>query len=142
MYRTCSTPTSSQRPDIYSIMVEPHPAGPVIGFYRDLPIAERVVDQFGRRFIYAGVIGRRRDGQYDVDGLKSSQFIVEPGIVYNLETGKGPARKTGRASEELRPKLVEPREDLRVFARIAVTLGIFLSGSLAIHLLLLILHGG
>jgi hypothetical protein len=140
MYRTCSTPASSPRPDIYSIMIAPSPAGPVIGYYHGLPIAERVVDQFGRRFTYFGIIGRRWDGQYDVDRLKSGQFIVEPGIVYDLEARKGQAREMGRTREELRPEPVEPREDLRVLAQVAVTLGIFLSGSLAIHLLLLAFH--
>jgi hypothetical protein len=142
MYRTCSTPASSPRPDIYSIMIAPSPAGPVIGYYHGLPIAERVVDQFGRRFTYFGIIGRRRDGQYDVDRLKSGQFIVEPGIVYDLEARKGGAQETGPAPEEVRPRPAQPREDRRVFAQIAATLTLFLSGALAIHLLLRIFHAG
>jgi hypothetical protein len=132
----------AQRPDIFSIMVEPRAAGPVIGIYHDRPIAARVIDQFGRRFTYAGVIGRRRDGQYDVDRLTSGQFIVEPGIVYDLETKKKQAPEKPAAIEEGPPAPIPPREDRRVFAQIAGTLALFLSGSLAIHLLLMVFQAG
>ena len=99
MYRI---PASPQRADTYSIMVEPRPAGATIGLYRGLPIAERVVDQFNRRFTFAGIIGRRRDGQYDVDALKPGQFVVEPGLVYDLNSGEGGKNQEVRA--ELRPE--------------------------------------
>ena len=125
-----------QRPDIFSIMVEPRPVGPVIGFYRDRPIAERVVDLFGRRFTYAGVIGRRRDGQYDVDRLKSGQFIVEPGIVYDLET------RASQVKQEEPAEPPQPQEGRWVFAQIAATLALFLTGSLVIHLLLRVFNAG
>ena len=134
-YRLQQLPPS-QRPDIFSILVEPHPAGSVIGIYHDRPIAERVVDLFGRRFTYAGVIGRRRDGQYDVDRLKSGQFIVEPGIVYDLET------HASQVKQDERPEPPQPQEGRRVFAQIALTLALFLTGSLAIHLLLRVLNAG
>src|SRR6516164_309702 len=120
----------SQRPDSFSIMVEPRPVGPTIGLYWGQPIAERVVDLFGRRFTYAGVIGRRRDGQYDVDRLKSGQFIVEPGIVYDLET------RASQVKQEEPAEPPQPQEGRWVFAQIAATLALFLTGSLVIHLLL------
>jgi hypothetical protein len=69
----------------YSMLIEPRPTGPTIGVYDGLPIAERVVDYFGRRFAYVGVAGRRGSGQYDVAGLKPREFIVEPGLIYRLE---------------------------------------------------------
>ena len=79
----------THRPPVeYSMMVEPHPAGPMIGLYQGLPIAERVVDQFGRRFSYVGLAGRQRDGQFDPASLAPGEFIVEPGLVYRLEKGK------------------------------------------------------
>jgi hypothetical protein len=130
-YRLQQLPPS-QCPDTFSIMVEPRPAGPVIGFYRDRPIAERVIDLFGRRFTYAGVIGRRRDGQYDVERLKSGQFIAEPGIVYDLEAGASRVKR----DEPPEPAQPQPQEGRRVFAQIAATLALFLVGSLVIHLLL------
>src|ERR1019366_785189 len=70
----------THRPAEYSIMVEPRAAGPTIGVYGGLPIAERVVDRFGRRFGYVGVACRRRDGQFEVASLRSGEFIVEPGL--------------------------------------------------------------
>jgi hypothetical protein len=74
-------------------MVEPRPAGPTIGLYRGLPIAERVVDQFGRRFFYVGLASRRRDGRFDVASLRAGEFIVEPGLVYRLEGNVRASRK-------------------------------------------------
>ena len=115
-------------------MVEPRPTGATIGLYRGLPIAERVVDQFERRFTYVSVIGRRHDGQYDVDGLKPGQFVVEPGLVYGLETGDS------RARLEDRPE--PPGEDKRVLTQICAVLALFLSGALAIQFLLRIFHAG
>ena len=127
-----------QRPDIFSIMVEPRPAGPVIGFYHERPIAERVIDLFGRRFAYAGIIGRRRDGQYDVERLKSGQFIAEPGIVYDLEAGASRVKRD-EPPEAAQP---QPQEGRRVFAQIAATLALVLLGSLAIDLLLRVFNAG
>jgi hypothetical protein len=75
----------ARRPAEYSILVEPRPAGPAIGVYAGLPITERVVDLFGRRFSYVGVACRRRDGQFEVTSLKPGEFIVQPGLVYCLE---------------------------------------------------------
>ena len=112
MYRTHP---GLRRADIYSIMVAPRPAGAMIGVYRGQPIAERVVDQFDRRFTFAGVIGRRRDGQYDVDVLKPGQFVVEPGLVYDLETGKGRQRQERRVEPQPDPQAEPQRvEDKRV----------------------------
>jgi hypothetical protein len=136
-YRLQQLPPS-ERPDTFSIMVEPRPAGPVIGYYRDRPIAERVIDLFGRRFTYAGVIGRRRDGQYDVERLRSGQFIAEPGVVYDLETRAGQTRQ----EEPPEPAQPQPQEGRRVFTQIAATLALFLVGSLAIHLLLRVFNAG
>jgi hypothetical protein len=83
----------TQPPIEYSMMVEPRPAGPTIGLYRGLPIAERVVDQFGRRFLYVGLASRRRDGRFDVASLRAGEFIAEPGLVYRLEANERASRK-------------------------------------------------
>src|SRR5271169_4519880 len=76
--------TGILRPAEFSMVVEPHTAGPVIGVYRGLPFAEQVVDQFGRRFAYVGVACRRRDGQFDLASLRPGEFIVEPGLAYRM----------------------------------------------------------
>jgi len=127
--------TGSHRADIYSIMVEPRPLGATIGLYRGLPIAERVVDLFNRRYSFVGVIGRRRDGQYDVDALKPGQFVVEPGLVYSLES---PVR---RERAQAQPES-QQGEDKRVLTQVITALALFLTGALAIQLLLQIFHAG
>lgn len=136
MYRM---PAGPRRADTYSIMVEPRPAGATIGLYRGLPIAERVVDLFNRRFVFVGVIGRRRDGQYDVDALKPGQFVVEPGLVYDLETG--PAREGHELPSESRPDS-QQGEDKRVAIQVAGALALFVAGGLGLQLLLRIFHAG
>ena len=144
MYRVHAGP---QRADTYSIMVEPRPVGATIGLYRGLPIAERVVDQFNRRFTYLGVIGRRRDGHYDVNALKPGQFVVEPGLVYGLETGEGQAKQEAwaeprpEAQSESKPES-QQAEDRRVLIQVSATLALFLAGGLAIQLILRIFHAG
>jgi hypothetical protein len=140
MYRT---QPGLRRADICSIMVEPRPVGATIGVYRGLPIAERVVDHFNRCFTFAGVIGRRRDGQYDVDALKPGQFVVEPGLVYDLETSQGRQRQERRAQPRPDPQAEPPPvEDKRGLIQVSATLGLFLTGALAIQLLLRIFHAG
>jgi hypothetical protein len=69
----------------YSMVVGPRPTGPTIGFFGGFPIAERVVDQFGRWFTYVGVACRRRSGQFEVASLEPGEFIVEPGLIYRLD---------------------------------------------------------
>jgi hypothetical protein len=140
MYRT---QPGLRQADIYSIMVGPRPVGATIGVYRGLPIAERVVDQFNRRFTFAGVIGRRRDGQYDVDALKPGQFVVEPGLVYDLETGQGRQRQEPRTEPRPVPQAEAQKvEDKRVLIQVSATLALFLTSALAIQLLLRIFHAG
>lgn len=70
------------RPVEYYMLAEPRPDGPVVGYYAGRPIADAVVDCFGRRFTYAGVAPRIRSGRYDVGSLRPGEWIVEPGLVY------------------------------------------------------------
>ena len=69
----------------YLILVDPQPAGPLLGYYYDRPIPAAVVDYFGRRYIYAGIAPRRHNGQYDVEALAIGERLVEPGLVYRSE---------------------------------------------------------
>src|ERR1700693_203611 len=82
----------------YHMLVDPRREGPVIGIYREQPITESVTDYFGRSFSYAGVAPRERDGQYDVTALKPGQFIVQPGLVYCMNTKKESNHANGMAS--------------------------------------------
>jgi hypothetical protein len=63
-------------------VVAPRADGAVVGFCGNHPIAAAVVDHWGHRFVYAGAAPRRCDGQYDYEALCSSEWIVEPGLVY------------------------------------------------------------
>jgi hypothetical protein len=70
------------RPIEYSILHNVKPIGPSVGFYADREIPESVVDEFGQRFVYAGVAPRKCNGVFDVDALATGEFIVRPGLIY------------------------------------------------------------
>jgi len=69
----------------YLILVDPQPAGPLLGYYNEQPIPAAVVDYFGRRYTYAGVAPRCHNGRYDVDALATGERLVEPGLVYRFD---------------------------------------------------------
>jgi hypothetical protein len=73
---------TTARPVEYSILVNPHADGPVLGFYAGQPIAAAVKDYFGRCYTYAGIAPRLGNGRYDVDALGRGEWIVEPGLIY------------------------------------------------------------
>jgi hypothetical protein len=79
-----------QRPIEYSMLFNAKPSGISVGYYLDRPISEAVIDEFGRRFVFAGIAPRRFDGQFDTDALRPGEFIVEPGLIYRLERKKAP----------------------------------------------------
>ncbi len=79
---------TAARPVEYSILIEPRPDGSVVGYYAGRPIAAAVVDHFGRRFTYAGIAPRLRNGRYDVEALRPGEWIVEPGPVYYADPGE------------------------------------------------------
>ena len=135
----------------YHMVVEPCPAGSTIGYLAGTPISEVVTDLFGRRFTYAGAAPRKGNGTYDVDSLRSGEFIVEPGLLYRLEPGKRATRdaaKNGRSS--LAPSLQLPAEvarenpgnAVRVLSEIARTLALLLMGVLVIQFVLHLFHAG
>lgn len=68
----------------YHLIIDPRPTGPAIGVYAERIISESVADYFGRRFTYAGVAPRRSNGQYDLAALRAGEFIVEPGLLYQI----------------------------------------------------------
>lgn len=68
----------------FHMMVDPRPTGQIIGVYGDRPFSESVADYFGRRFTYTGVAPRRTNGQYDLAALREGEFIVEPGLLYQI----------------------------------------------------------
>jgi hypothetical protein len=73
------------RPFEYSMLNNVEPIGPSMGFYAGREIPAFVVDEFGRRFAYAGVAPRKWNGVFDADALSAGEFIVRPGLIYRLE---------------------------------------------------------
>jgi hypothetical protein len=72
----------------YLILTDPKPDGPIVGYYGGCPIAAAVVDYFGRRYVYAGIASRRRNGQYDIDALGHGDWLVEPGLIYRRDSAR------------------------------------------------------
>jgi hypothetical protein len=69
----------------YSLLRDVTDAGPVIGFYAGKTIAERVVDEFGRSYVFCGIASRSRNGKFDVATLAAGEFILRPGLVYRYD---------------------------------------------------------
>ena len=67
------------------LLLNPLPAGPVLGYYGGTPIASAVVDEFGRRYLYAGVGPRRRDGRVDERALRPGEWLTESGLIYQWD---------------------------------------------------------
>ena len=70
------------------LLQHPRPDGPLLGYYGGEPIAAAVVDDFGRRYVYAGVGPRRRDGRLDEDLLEPGEWLTESGLIYRWDGEK------------------------------------------------------
>jgi hypothetical protein len=68
------------------LLHNPTPDGPVLGTYGGQPIASAVIDEFGRRYVYAGVSPRRRDGRIDEDALQLGEWVTESGLIYRWDS--------------------------------------------------------
>ena len=77
----------------YFILADVLSDGPTIGHLAGQPIRETVTDATGARYRYAGVARRDASGRFDVETLQEGEWIVEPGLVYQMEEGaRGRAR--------------------------------------------------
>jgi len=56
--------------------------GPILGYYAGRAIPAAVIDESGRRYLYAGIAPRRFDGRPDVEALRRGEWLVQPGLVY------------------------------------------------------------
>ena len=72
-------------PTEYFILSDLRAEGATIGHLADSPIVETVVDASRHQYRYVGVALRAADGRFDVDALRSGEWIVRPGLVYALE---------------------------------------------------------
>jgi hypothetical protein len=90
----------AKRDDDYSVLDRATGSGEMIGSFRDHPIYERVIDEFGRVYAYLGVAPRRRDGSFDVDALGPGEFVVPPGLLYLCEETRAKS-KVPRSSQQI-----------------------------------------
>ncbi len=74
--------------DDYAILHHTTGSGELIGSYRDHPIYEQVIDEFGRVYSYLGLAPCRRDGSFDVDSFGPGEFALPPGLLYLCEEAK------------------------------------------------------
>jgi hypothetical protein len=85
--------TVSRVPPVdYYILHDAVPAGSVIGLYAGREIRACVIDDLGRRYVYAGIAPRLSNDQFDTRALRDGEFILQPGLVYRLETKPSPWR--------------------------------------------------
>ena len=69
-----------------TVLHNPRPAGPVLGYFGGEPIASAVVDEVGRRYVYAGVGPRRRDGRSDEESLRPGEWVTRSGLGYEWDS--------------------------------------------------------
>ncbi len=69
----------------YFLLHDARPTGPSVGLYANRDIPASVVDDFGRRYLFAGIAPRQWNGDFDLDALQTGEFILKPGLVYRLE---------------------------------------------------------
>jgi hypothetical protein len=87
--RTLSPPAMMRRnqhqPIEYYLLDRVRCEGALLGYLGGEPIRAAAVDDWGRRYEFAGVVSFRADGQYDLRCVKPGEFIVEPGLIYRLQ---------------------------------------------------------
>ncbi len=82
-------------PTEYFVLANLRERGAVIGRLADHPIVDTVVDASGLRYHFVGVAPRDRSGRFDVEALRTGEWIVQPGLVYAAD-GKTPSSKPPR----------------------------------------------
>ena len=78
-------PPQRARPIEYFILHDAKPAGQSVGHFANREIPESVVDDLGRRYVFAGIAPRRQNGDFDVDALRTGEFILKPELLYRIE---------------------------------------------------------
>jgi hypothetical protein len=90
------TSGASQRmPTEYFVLANLREKGKIIGRLADHPIADIVVDASGLQYRFVGVAPRDRSGRFDVEALRTGEWIVQPGLVYAVDS-KAPSSRPPR----------------------------------------------
>lgn len=66
----------------YYTLYESRPCGPLIGTYRGQPIPSEIMDEYGRRYAYAGLAPRQTNGMVATESLGHNEWLIKPGLVY------------------------------------------------------------
>jgi hypothetical protein len=84
----------------YYTLARAAPQGPVLGYFCGNPVLGSVLDQWGKRYRYTGVVPRRADGSPNLRLLHPGEWVVEPGLIYALDEGNidDPASPTASSS--------------------------------------------
>ena len=81
---------SRRVPTEYFVLANLKEQGAIIGRLAGHPIADTIVDASGLRYHFVGVAPRDRSGRFDVEALRTGEWIVQPGLVYAVD-GKAPS---------------------------------------------------
>ena len=74
-------PDTNRGPE-YRKLTEVRPAGPAVCSFRGQVVSSAVIDESGRRYVYAGIVSDSCYGHYEVDLLGPDEWIVEPSLIY------------------------------------------------------------
>lgn len=80
-------------PTEYLVLVRTSAKGPVVGHLGERPIAEEILDEWGRAYVYCGLAPKLASGAINLKLIRTGEWIVEPGLLYRL---KGEARADNR----------------------------------------------
>ena len=79
-------------PAEYFVLTHVSEDGPVAGYFGDRPIAEEILDQWGRRYVYCGLVPKLADGSFNLKLIERGEWIVEPGLLYRLASEPAASR--------------------------------------------------
>ena len=88
-------------PTEYLVLPRTSDIGPTIGYIGARPIAERVLDQWGQRYVYCGLAPRLPSGAINLKLIRLGEWIVEPGLLYRLDSQIGTGHLQSFARREL-----------------------------------------
>ena len=71
-------------PAEYLILPRTFDDGPTVGYIGERPIAEEILDQWGRRYVYCGLAPKLASGAFNLKLIRTGEWIVEPGLLYRL----------------------------------------------------------
>ena len=66
--------------------------GRLLGYYAGQPIFAAVYDRDGHRYAYVGVAPRFGNGRINASALSDSQWLIEPGLVYEWDRNRAHQR--------------------------------------------------